>query len=732
MKLLSLLHRPSLALACAFLTLTVFGCGDETSFALEEKPAIETTPSEVVFQPGATDIGGEIYKKLDIRNTGQGVLEIHSVTLEYQPASSEEGTRPALFLQATPPAGTRIAPKDKAEELGLPDTGLVEIGFRRYDDSHERSATLVIESNDSQTSTLRINVKVATTTVNLIAAPSEVVFQAVQKNKFADRTVSLLNTGDATIDIVQVRLTGDATFGLLVDPNSEADPQRPGPPFELDPPIQIGPAGSYTMAVRFMPDSELPQSGSIYVATGADSGSEDLQIPLKGNHRGPCIRVEPPTVNFGAKLVQKPAALPVHIESCGEAALEIHGIKLVEDGSPDYDLDTTSFTVESSDIAWPTTAAPKAVPVNGTAHFDVIYTPDVESPKDTQGHLIPDKTKVLIDTNTFEGTVEVEVEGFGTLTPCPTAVITLLEGGSEVAPQTKLMLSAENSLPNQGTISQYKWEVTQPKGAASVFHPSATAPKVQFEVNVAGRYTFKLQVKDAEAWSCVPATREIVVIPDEAIHVELIWETPNDEDPTDEGQGAGSDMDLHFVHLNNALQNPHGEDLYPPVHGDGVPEGYFDDLWDTFWFYVTHDWGQISIGDDDPSLDRDDVDGAGPENLNLNVPEPGVTYKVGVHYWNDHGFGMSTPTVYIFIFGEKKHGPTGCPMVRYDMWEVGTIAWPSQQVEIWTCNGQVPPAEGSPWPERPCGSDINKLEDGSACKQVLMRDYEPEKFVFDF
>ena len=30
---------------------------------------------------------------------------------------------------------------------------------------------------------------------------------------------------------------------------------------------------------------------------------------------------------------------------------------------------------------------------------------------------------------------------------------------------------------------------------------------------------------DAESWSCVPATREILVVPNEAIHIELTWDT---------------------------------------------------------------------------------------------------------------------------------------------------------------------------------------------------------------
>jgi len=366
--------------------------------------------------------------------------------------------------------------------------------------------------------------------------------------------------------------------------------------------------------------------------------------------------------------------------------------------------------------------------------LEIIYTPEVEATTDADGNPIPDATNIFVSTNTFEGEVVIPVVGFGTLTPCPTAVITIVEGGSEIPPQTVLKLSGTDSLPSAGVVAQYSWAVQQPPGSQSIIQPGANFPEIQFEANVAGKYTFELEVQDAEAWSCVPATREILVIPDEAIHLELTWDTPGDANQEDTGFQAGADMDLHFVHMNNALSNPNGEDLYPPPHGDGIKEGYFDDIWDTFWFYPTQKWGNPVIPDDDPSLDRDDTDGAGPENLNINVPESGVTYKIGVHYWKDWGFGKSTPTVNIYLFGKNEATIKGCPMVMRDMWEVGTIAWPSQQIDQWACTGNIPQGSGE-WPDKPCGTSSNDPDDSTPeneCQMVIMREYLPENFGVDW
>ena len=164
-----------------------------------------------------------------------------------------------------------------------------------------------------------------------------------------------------------------------------------------------------------------------------------------------------------------------------------------------------------------------------------------------------------------------------------------------------------------------------------------------------------------------------MVIPDEAIHVELLWDTPNDSDQTNEGPQAGADLDLHFVH-----QYAGGPDL----DGNGVADGWFDDPFDCFWHNPKPKWGSFDPAvNDDPGLDRDDTDGAGPENMNLDIPENNVTYRVGVHYWEDHGFGASYATVRIYLYGDLVYEMEDVKLLNRDMWEVATIDWPSGNVK---------------------------------------------------
>jgi hypothetical protein len=255
---------------------------------------------------------------------------------------------------------------------------------------------------------------------------------------------------------------------------------------------------------------------------------------------------------------------------------------------------------------------------------------------------------------------------------CPVAVIQV-EEGEEVIPQTVLHLHGEGSYSATGAITKYEWTVEQPALSASTFIPSASFPNPSLEANVAGKYVFHLNVWDEYGRkSCYPADATVYVVPDEAIHVELLWTSPNDPNPYDEGPFAGTDLDLHLTHPNASQFD---------LDGDGLKDPWFDPNWDCFWFYSTQNWGSAAAHDDDPSLDRDDVDTAGPENINLDVPEDGKSYSFGVNYWDDHGFGMSYATVRVYIFSKLVFEVTNVAMVDHDMWWAGYIDWPSGQVK---------------------------------------------------
>ncbi|NOZ00329.1 MAG: hypothetical protein GXP54_00370, partial [Deltaproteobacteria bacterium] len=246
-------------------------------------------------------------------------------------------------------------------------------------------------------------------------------------------------------------------------------------------------------------------------------------------------------------------------------------------------------------------------------------------------------------------------------------------------PQTVIHLYGSQSQAVSGSITSYHWTVDQPEENKSNLEPSADVPDPTHELNVAGTYTYCLDVCDAESCSSDPqcnttVCKKVVVCPcGHGIHCELTWDTPNDLNQLDEN---GSDMDLHFAH-------PFATG--PDIDEDGQPDPWFDLKYDCFWFNPNPIWESMDPNvSDGPSLDRNDVDGMGPENVYLDMPVDGRTYRIGVHYWDDHGFGASYPTVKCWIAGqevyEKNLEELGVPMSRCDMWDVATIEWDSGQV----------------------------------------------------
>ena len=251
--------------------------------------------------------------------------------------------------------------------------------------------------------------------------------------------------------------------------------------------------------------------------------------------------------------------------------------------------------------------------------------------------------------------------------PCPVPMIDCEEGYFAL-PGTLLHLSAEGSYSPYGEIVGWTWSVDGPPESINAAMPMAPAKEIEFLIDAAGTYVFHLDVVDETGeTSCAMATHQVKAISEQGILVELVWHTPGDPDETDTGNGAGSDLDLHFLH-------PWAGG--PDVDGDGQPDGWYDQPFDCFWFNAHPEWGSFDPDiDDNPELFVDDTDGAGPEGILLTIPDDG-TYTVGVHYWDTHGYGAAEATVRVYVGGELAYESPATWLDDSDMWRVCTIQMP--------------------------------------------------------
>lgn len=679
--------------------------------------------------------------KLTISNAASlqsaGLLKISGVRMEYEPKASAESAGNAF--QCFGPDGT--TPCDKmagkwrpVAPVGANNAGWVSqeeiiVRFKRYDDqARDANLWLTLQGDKSyyfKDFLIRLNTKSGSPKIKL---PAAVEFGQVAPESTSSQDFVVTNTGDAVLEIRKIDFVADPVFSLETKLNDGSTKVfKPGEPIVFNPPLAIDQSSTYPMKIHFAPKDPNKKQGMLTFGTNDPKPDKNGEVPLLANSKVPCMQLEPASkVNFSGVKLGEPATREVKIKACGGADLIVHKIEFGDAGnSSEFAFLFAKTKAKYPDInaeTGPSKEAPIVVKVNEEAVFEVIYTPADESPKDpSTNQVLVDTAEVKVLSNAFQAKNTVICEGSGVLTTCPTAVVKVAEG-EEVIPQTVLHLFGDKSQGSGGAaIKKYKWTVKQPGGSTQVFVPGSNFPNPTFAANAAGEYEFCLEVWDAnDQPSCAPACVTVMVIPEEAIHVELLWHTPADPDEADTGPAAGADLDLHFAHYIATG---------PDQDCDAKADPWFSNPFDTFWFNPNPPWGSSDKQvPDDPSLDLDDTDGSGPENLNLSAPEGTLAkpafYHVGVHYWNDHGYGMSEATVNIYIFGMLVLQVDKVAMNVLDMWYVGKIHWPNTITDKAAAN--VEPVEICYQTGDPCKGGKRWVPQGDYC---ISKCYIPANFT---
>ena len=659
----------SLALM-AVLLVAALACGATNKDDLgDSRPQISVDPYEIDFKLPTLSIGDTGSVAVEVSNIGTRELKISGVEIEYTVANPELETLPAIRLSEDEISFPAVVGTPTSED----DAPLiVTVLITRYDDDLERTATLLISSDDPAYPVVSVPISTTLPRPLLRVVPEVIDIGRVGQDQTGEAEALLQNAGTADLEVTGFLFKSDnENFKLNFEAQIYSpDPEQNAVAFET--PVVVLPDRSLVLNMSYVATDAQPASAQLVIYSNDPRKPEGTVVEVLANQEGACIKVVPETIDFGGKVPPNQYLLPVQIENCSTTKeLEIYGIDFEggvdrcvgpycamippELGSGDFDM-----------------TSPLIIEANGSMILNVIYTPTQEAEVGEDGQPVRDEATLLIESNAFVSTKQVSVTGFGVPDTCPVAVIHI-EEGEEVIPQTVLHLHGENSYSNAGNITTYEWSVEQPALSASKFVPTNSYPTPSFEANVAGKYIFRLDVWDEFGRkSCFSSEAVVFVVPDEAIHVELLWTSPGDPDPLDEGPLVGTDLDLHFTHPNASQYD---------LDGDGLKDPWFDPSWDTFWYYPLQNWGSITSNEDNPSLDRDDVDTNGPENINLDVPEDGKSYAFGVNYWDDHGFGTSFATVRVYVYAQLVFEVKDVVMYDHDMWWVGDIEWPSGQVK---------------------------------------------------
>jgi hypothetical protein len=641
---------------------------------------------EFAINKGNMGIGEKFPVNIKINNVGTVKnLEITKIECTYTPP--EEGIDKYgdaftfNYPEASAASPALIAPED-SESTDVPKMINLTVTYTRDDDSLQREAICKLESNSRQNEKVTLHFFTQETGAYIEVQPLVIDFGAVKKDDPEEkkvRTAVIYNTGGSDLNIkgIMIKPSGGGVYytvelgGQTYDASKE-EVQQGKKPINL----LIQSNKNTQMTVKYDPQTGESATAKIMLTSDAKNAASTggvTVIDVKANYAGPKIKVEPTKAEFNATVIGGKKTIWLKISSVGDSTLEIKSANIKQGSSSEFDVDYSKLSKK------PVPTDPLSIPVNEFVELGAVYSPDDLSEKDINNLPIPDKGFITIENNTFEASLDVELSGWGVLKECPTPVVSIIEG-EDVIPQTVLHIFGDQSQASCGNVETYEWKVTQPPDNKQNLIPSTKFPNPTFTGNVAGDYMFCLDICDScnkcssDEDCATTSCKQVRVSPDQAIHVELTWDTPNDPNQFDEGPEAGSDLDLHFAHpyANSGFDGD----------GDGKGDPWFDIPYDSFWFNKEPEWGSYDPNmNDNPSLDRDDTDGAGPENLNIDGPENGKKYRVGVHYWDDHGYGPSTATVKIYIW-KILIFKAECQLYELDMWDVASIDWPSGAVTM--------------------------------------------------
>ena len=210
----------------------------------------------------------------------------------------------------------------------------------------------------------------------------------------------------------------------------------------------------------------------------------------------------------------------------------------------------------------------------------------------------------------------------------PTAVCSVTPTPISPPFESATWLGGESYDSGGAAITNYFWSlISQPAGSFESM-PAGGSNRGPFTPVLAGTYTGQLVVTNEYGLTSDPCQAVLEATPTESLWVEMFWSEFQD------------DMDLHLLKAGGSLETR--------------DDCYYSNCTSAAQLFLPMDWGASGYTGDNPMLDLDDIPGTGPENINIDTPQPGAVYTVVVHDYTGSTtdvFGDNEVTVNIYLDG---------------------------------------------------------------------------------
>ncbi len=482
-----------------------------------------------------------------------------------------------------------------------------------------------IYSNDMDTPVYDVAVTAQQLAPQIHVVPSaeeKLIFGQVDEGQSMTKSVVVTNTGDLTLDISKISLVASGDFSLTGLSNAKY-------------PISLTSEDRLDLQVKYKPSSMGRAEGSLVFASN-DPDKPSYTLPIVANSDSPCLLIQPVIVEFSPSVsVNTTSTRDVMLTSCSDVPLTISSVqKATGDDVFSYVLSGAESPLKNGE----------------SAKLTISYSPEREGTNRAE--------YIVISDDPLQPNASISVMGTASANQCPTAVNRArLSSASDwsrtidAAPLDTITFDGSLSHDEESSVLNYFWTIkSAPKDSTSKL--SMDGGKATLFADLAGEYVVCLNVEDsAGMMSCNEDCLKVTATPRETLHVQLVWNTPADKKI---GDDDGTDLDLHFIRLLQGREAESSEVRAGKGTWGDRGKAELNDGSDVFFENREPVWSVEGFGNELPSLDIDDKDGEGPENVNLDNPSPCSWYGIGVHYYKDYAFGPSYATVRVYVSGKSR------------------------------------------------------------------------------